>query len=298
MGIRSKPRSFSTNDPMWQTVVDTASREGISQSSVVNRALDHYFSSRVNRPSAWETTSEDQWYDERHFYTASEDRHHHSTTIYLHVPKNMRAAIGVVVGSGAIPEYRSAQDFYRDAIFHRAHRVAKWIEDDSLSREVHLQMLLSDQQVIAQERQDAKELLASTRQNIEDAMGHQEYLRVAEWLKAAAEQISSLPEPYQGEYGEMVGFYWDRLATMVPPEQQKMIAKVRKGWERGLVLVSEIKTSGSGNESGNESGNGLGDNPIGDLAANFVPIPKPKKKVPKPLSGPPSKPRQVSTGGT
>lgn len=196
-------RSFSTSSAMIREIEEAATREGVSQSTIINRAIQRYFATKVSR-GAWETVSEDEWYDPKNFYTHSSDKQGHSAPVKMQVPKNLAGQISRVIGSGAIPEYRSNQDFYRDAIFHRAHSVGRWIDDGEIVREVTMLIIKSEEDMIAQEARDARDLIEVTQHNIEDWLQRGEIARAREHIKDRMSKASSVPESFREEYMGML----------------------------------------------------------------------------------------------
>lgn len=81
---------------------------------------------------------DDGSYDIEQFYVASTNRHDHSDSIALKLPKHVRVMINQFVAQQDIPAYKTANDLFRDAIVHRLHwlfthyqapeRLQEWIE--------------------------------------------------------------------------------------------------------------------------------------------------------------------------
>ena len=207
-------RSFSTSEDIWSQVEEEARRHGISMSAIVNEALEVYFGQRIKR-SSWETTDESSWYDEKKFYTFSEDKKGHSAYLRMRVPKNLAGQIGRIVNSGEIPELRSSYDFYRDALFHRAHQVAEWLDDGVLKKEVGVLMLLSEEHQVRQAREDAEDLLESTRANLDAAYKRGDYAWLRAHINRLYETTNSVPELYRGEYVALLDEYLGKEGVRV-----------------------------------------------------------------------------------
>lgn len=188
---------------MMREIAETAERRGISQSSIINQALESYFATKLAR-SAWETVSDDDWYNPKTFYTHSSDKQGHSHAIKLLIPKNLAGQVARIVSTGIIPEYRSNQDLFRDAILHRCHQVGKWLDDEELLREVTLLILQSEETMIAQQKADAEELIAITRDNLEEAWRRGDTAWMKHHIKDRLEKSYSIPESYRDEYVEML----------------------------------------------------------------------------------------------
>ena len=58
-------------------------------------------------------------YDPARIYTRSTNKFDHSTPLTVGFPREVLALVGKIVSSGVWGEYRSNQDFVRDAVVHR-----------------------------------------------------------------------------------------------------------------------------------------------------------------------------------
>ena len=83
-------------------------------------------------------------YSRERFYTHSTDKHGHKTTVRASVPPELLRQISKIVASGVIPEYGTAGDFVRDAVFHRLHEIGEKLNDGDILRDVTLQARLDD----------------------------------------------------------------------------------------------------------------------------------------------------------
>lgn len=207
---RRKPHSFSTTPEMWEEIAGAANVSGQSQSAVINEALSQFFATKIKR-SSWETGDEDSWYDERKFYTFSEDKKGHSIQVRMWVPKNLAGQIARIVGSGEVPELRGPQDFYRDALLHRAHKIAQWLDDGELHREVGMAILQAEEDAIAQAKVDFEALINSTRENLEEAWRRDDLVWLDEHIKTRYDLAPSIPEAFRGKYVELLDSYQNRL---------------------------------------------------------------------------------------
>lgn len=205
-----KTQSFYTTESLAEEVSKAASRDHVSQSAIINEALTQYFSTKVTR-SSWDTDEESSWYSPRKFYTYSEDKKGHSIQIRLWVPKNVAGQIGRVINSEQIPEYRSAQDFYRDALLHRAFLVAQWLDDGELKAETGLAMMLAEEDAIAQTKKDVDELIESTRANLQMAWDRGDYEWLEKHINERLEKASTVPENFRDEYVKLLRIFKDRL---------------------------------------------------------------------------------------
>lgn len=195
----AKPMSVSMSEEMVAKITEEAEGHGTTKSSVVIRALKDYFDKKILRGS-WEVeSSTDWWYDETRMYTGSQDDHGHSAQVRVNFPKNLAAQLQRVIADGRIPEYKSLNDFVRDAIVHRVHKVGKWLDNGDLLQEVHVGLLLAEQQQIKQQKVDAQLYLNALRENLTDAKtrGRTEFLK--QMVRKAREAADTLPEDFQDE---------------------------------------------------------------------------------------------------
>lgn len=207
-------RSFSTSESLHDEVQAAASKEGISQSAVINRALIAFFQTQVKR-SSWETDSGDSWYDPKKFYTGSEDKKGHSALVRIWVPKNLAGQIGRVVKTGMIPELRSNNDFYRDALFHRAKTVAQWLDDNELKTEVDLHMMIAEEQAISQQKLDVEQLVTEVTHNLEEAWRREDWVWLDRYVEDRLAKSAAIPEAHRPKYVAVLKDYEKRLRGRV-----------------------------------------------------------------------------------
>lgn len=215
---------------MFEAIRTEARRHNVSFSAVINDALEVFFGAKITR-SSWETTDAQGWYDPKKFYTYSEDKKGHSAQLRLRVPTNLAGQIARVVNSGIIPELRTSQDFYRDALFHRAHDVAEWIDDGLLKKEVDVMMLRSEQARIRQSREDAIELIGETRENLTAAYHRGDF----DWIRAQLDQLytdaNAVPELFREDYLTLLnefaskdGVQRDKAVTRIGERRRRRVS--------------------------------------------------------------------------
>ena len=208
-----KPRSFSTSEELWSKVQQEAAETGSNQSTIINRALADFFQTRTVR-SSW-SLEDDDWYDEHRFYTFTEDKNGHSAKITMNVPKNLAGTIHKLVGNPKIPELKSPQDFYRSALFHYAHKVGRWIDDEELVEQVTLGMMQADLDAIVQGKRDVDALIESARAAFDLALGDENMLPWAEAkLRELWAQITSVPEMFKRDLIECLVEYGNKFKAV------------------------------------------------------------------------------------
>jgi hypothetical protein len=194
------PMSISVTEAMKAKLKGEAARTNMSVSGIIAAALTQYFQLLVSR-NAWETDDEEgASYSPKRFYTASDDKQGHSAQIRLYIPKGLAGQIARIVNSNEIPEYRSVQDFYRDALTHRAYQVGDWLDDDELVGEVHMLILMSEEYQLQQIKRDVESLCSIMEDNLNEAFLRDDL----EWIKAyisdRRDKQTAVPELYRDRY--------------------------------------------------------------------------------------------------
>lgn len=199
MGRKRKVTSFATTEDLHAELQSAARRRNTSLNSIINEALTQYFSTKITR-SSWDTDDADGWYDEQKFYVHSQDQNGHSAYLRVWIPKNIAGMIGRVVNSGLIAEYRSAQDFYRDALLHRAYKIAQWIDNDELKAEIGVLDLQSEEEARARTRKDATALIETLQENLQDAWDRGDLDGLEAHIAQRLETASLIPESHRDSY--------------------------------------------------------------------------------------------------
>ena len=206
-------KSFYTSLDIWGQLEEVASSEGVSISNIISRSIHEYLQKDFLR-SSWDTLPEDDWYDERRFYTYSQDKKGHSVTARFSVPKNIAGHIKRIVDSGVIPELRSAADFYRNAIFHYSRKVGQWIDDGEMLTELTWYELYLQYEAMMQARKDYDLFIETMQTNMDQALKDGGFEHLDKYLIQREAMSSLMPEKHQGEYLEMIARYKEKLAMV------------------------------------------------------------------------------------
>lgn len=243
---RRKPRSITATDSLWSQVEEEAARTGQSRSDIVIQAVSQYFRSKIDRHSSWDTDDSDAWYDETKFYTFSQDKYGHSATIQVTIPKMVAGEIAGLVDSGKIPELRTAQDFYRNAIRHQAYRTGKMIQEERLMTSSH-QMTLLDRVATSQAAATEYDELESRIRDLLDEeiiRGHLAYVR--EELDEYWRAVSDINERFRERYVDLLREYEDRLEEASGVNYRRMQGTVTtpdgRRFKNGVELAPENQT--------------------------------------------------------
>lgn len=211
-----RPRSWSTTDEFYEQIMEEASREGMSVSHLVTTAVREYLSRQDAPVSSYETSDDDdEFYMVRKFYTYSEDKRGHSETVRVALPKNLAGQLSRICKSGQVPELRTLNDAIRNATFHFSRQLAKWIDDGELKDEIDLQMVIAEEEMIRQRKNDAEEYMAVVKGNIEDALARRDYHFAREYLETRRERANILPEAFRAQFEEMLDGYENRLDSEI-----------------------------------------------------------------------------------
>lgn len=77
---------------------------------------------KIRRLSGFSTENSD--YAPSKFYCSASDDHGHSRVVRFDAPPSLAGQVAELIAERAFPVYRSAADFYRDAIHHRLRYLA------------------------------------------------------------------------------------------------------------------------------------------------------------------------------
>ncbi len=208
--MKKLTKSFYTRADIWGQVEDIASAEGVSISAVISRAIHEYLQRDFTK-SSWDTLPDDDWYDERRFYTYSQDKKGHSVQARFAIPKNVAGGIRRVVDSGAIPEIRSVSDFYRNAIFHWTRKVAQWIDDGDLVSETSWHTLQLEDETIRQSRVDFDDLISGMKSNLDEFLMEGDYAYMDTYLKQRINAATFVPEKFRADFLKLIEEYQEKL---------------------------------------------------------------------------------------
>lgn len=153
----------------------------------------------------------DDAYDPNEVYIGgSKDSDGHSTNIRAKIPDTWMGAVGEIVASPDWPEYRTVQDFYRDAIYHRMRWAAR-APDRSTSPKVKALMALAHSDaaldyanLIREANQQLLDRATDTlRKHVSD--GNQLLLRTT--IKELEAGLDGMDEPWRSELEKTLETY-------------------------------------------------------------------------------------------
>ncbi len=207
---RAVTSSFRIPTTLFDKVEAEAKRLDISKSHVYLRALTNYF--EIFNSDSWSTVDDDDFYDPKRFYTHASDKHGHSFTTRVGIPKPMAGELAAIVESRAVPAYRSIKDFVRDAIYHRAKQISRAIDNGELEYAVDMAMLASEELQIIDEAEQADLLIDTIRTNAQAMFARDgSRPRLKRYLASRKELADSIPEPYRDDYLAAIADYEKRI---------------------------------------------------------------------------------------
>jgi len=210
---RGKPpttvTSFRISTHWFEKVKDEAHRQNTSASQIYHRALAQYFDQVVSADT-WEV-EDDDFYDPNAFYTASQDKKGHSFHARVNLPKPLGGAIGALIQSAAVPQYRTVEDVARDAIYHRVKQIARALDDGELEAQVDMAMLVAQELHIIETAQHADELIDAMQTNAAAMWARADYKGLKKFLAERRSVSENLPEPHRTDYLAVIKNFETRL---------------------------------------------------------------------------------------
>ena len=208
---RATTTSFRIPIPLYNRVKEEAERRDMSLSQIYMTALVEFFD--LFKHESWETHSDLDVYDPARFYTHSQDKHGHSVTIHIPIPKPLAAEITNLAKSGVVPAYRSQGDMVRDAIYHRAKQISKMVDNGELDVAVNMAMMMSDEMRLLDEAIQAEQLIEALRTNAAAMYARDGTpARLKRYLAQRREMADSVPQPFRKDYLSAIADYEKRIA--------------------------------------------------------------------------------------
>ena len=138
-------------------------------------------------------------------YTQASDKQGHSAKLTVKLPVNVAGEVAAAVQSGKISDYKTAQDFIRDAVIHRLHYHAPTLDDQDIERKISMWTIHNDAMRAKQQREEYAEMMGSIEEHIThlSTTGQRKTLR--DYLVDLLDKTElAIPEQFQVEYREFV----------------------------------------------------------------------------------------------
>ena len=155
----------------------------------------------------------DDGYDPAEVYSGgAKDSDGHSTNIRAHIPDPWMGAISQLVASNDWPEYKTPQDVYRDAIYHRMRWAARQ-PDRSSSPRIRTLMAQASAEAALQYRMSMqnshRQIMELMQQTFGQAIAHNDFMGARETIKELEGLLSKMDEPWRSELGRELET-WER----------------------------------------------------------------------------------------
>lgn len=149
-------------------------------------------------------------YSEDRFYTKSTNEHNHGAELRVRVPQGIDSQIHAAVSD--VPEYRNAQDFWRDAAVHRLEYLQKrYSISEEGQRFLELERLTADRERRTRDIDTMDATVTDLGEKLERAWSRRDYGMLAKELEEGDELIDWLREPYHSEVRDLLA-EWNRKA--------------------------------------------------------------------------------------
>ena len=160
----------------------------------------------------WVATPEHD-YSPARFYTRSTNQFDHSQTVQTGFPREVMALVSKIVHAGVVPEYRSNQDFIRDAVVHRLHQVAAFLDDPAMDYTLTIERV----QCILDQRAADIAALDRMAESIEDLAGRaltdQNWANLREVIRQAETLADQIAGPWGARMDRQVAQWRDQIPS-------------------------------------------------------------------------------------
>lgn len=141
-------------------------------------------------------------YDPFKFYTRSRDSKGEHFSVRFNEPGDLAYQISEIVQSRRIPEYKTHQDFHRDADYHRACFLRDEFKIHSLEKPLYVYRLLAEEEQRQTQVRASRELVDLLRKRLGEAQSAHDKQDAVDAIMLATD---ILDEPFRGELRGMIG---------------------------------------------------------------------------------------------
>lgn len=141
------------------------------------------------------------------FYVTARNTHDHTERINLRIHPSLIAEIQELIGRGAIPEYRSFQDFVRDACQHRMEYLRGKVSDPAFDRYVKAEQRKAVFARIEREMDEQWEELEAIRGRLRTASERGDKGAIAEVLDYCDTELENFRSPYREQVQQLMESY-------------------------------------------------------------------------------------------
>lgn len=153
-------------------------------------------------------------YSPEKYYTYSVDARGHKETIRVPFPPSVYGRIGELIASKRVSQYRTPQDFIRDAVIHRLEYLNDFLKDVGIADTIKHEMLLSQVEDEARQQRQLESLVKRTAEELEIAYGRQDRTMMKSIFERVENFIDDIRDPYRTDIELCVKQYQKRLSEM------------------------------------------------------------------------------------
>lgn len=146
--------------------------------------------------NSWATDAAANGYSREKFYTVSTNKKGFTSSIRVNVPPDVLSSIGALVASKDIPDYRTLQDFLRDALVHRLHDVNDMIAGDFLHNATKMFLRMAEAERAAEHRAAINRLIEMRRMLVKEEKSPR---RMREALTQLQEDIEMMDDSFDSD---------------------------------------------------------------------------------------------------
>lgn len=160
-------------------------------------------------------------YSEARFYTKSTNEHNHGEMLRVRVPQGIDSQIYAAVND--IAEYRSQQDFWRDAAVHRLEYLQKrYSISEEARRLLELERMTADSERRNTDIKIMRATVANLNDKLTEAWDALDYGMLAKELEEAEELVNWMREPYCSQVQTILKDWNDRSRQKIAEYQRAL----------------------------------------------------------------------------
>ncbi len=138
------------------------------------------------------------------FYVRATDGKGHSENVQTKISPSLLGELSAIIAAKEIPEYRTVQDFIRDAVLHRAKYVAELLKRGTLAQKVDAEMVLSSIEGSRKMRREQEAIVSTGRDELADLIRVSNYGAYSSLVEELDSVSDMLMEPYGSQLATVV----------------------------------------------------------------------------------------------
>jgi hypothetical protein len=126
--------------------------------------------------------------------------------------ESIQGEIAALVQSGKLPDYRTAQDFVRDAVFHRLMFLRGLVDSGTLDKNLTAYAAQAKLDTLKRRGVDEKRYVETAREGLEEAAKVKDEAAMEEWVEAVEERLTAdreMSPVAKAELARLIASYTD-----------------------------------------------------------------------------------------